>query len=100
METQQMKDSAAKPIRTVREVMDEEYMTRGDGDGKTWTREELKAHHRTGDIIAELMGEGYTGAHLDAELARRIALAESSAGDTKKNAPKNKKRNTTQVQPA
>ena len=65
---------ALKSPRTVREVMDEEYMTRGDGDGKIWTREELEEHHRIGDFIAELMAEGYEGDAFDTELALRIAM--------------------------
>ena len=51
---------ATKPMRTVREVIDEEWMTIGDDFGKIWTREELEEHHRAGDFLCERLAPGYT----------------------------------------
>ena len=57
----------SKPIRTARGVIDEEWMTIGDSDGKIWTRVELEEHHRIGDWICEKMALGYTAEQINAE---------------------------------
>ena len=60
----------AQAVRSVAEVMDEALMREG------WTREQLDAQRRTGDIIAELMAEDYSEERLDAELQRRLSQEE------------------------
>lgn len=74
-----------KPLRSVREIMDEEYMTNGDGDGKIWTPEELEDHHRIGDLIAGKLALGYTAEQINALWAGKSTqeiLAESEADGT------------------
>lgn len=61
---------ATTAMRSVVEVMDEALMREG------WTREQLDTQRRTGNIIAELMAEDYSGERLDAELQRRLSQEE------------------------
>jgi len=67
MKEQKEKLSHAKPIPTVREVIDKEFMTIGDAFGKIWTREELDDYHRIGELLDEKIALGYTDEQADAE---------------------------------
>jgi len=74
-----------KAVRSVVEVMDEALMQEG------WTREQLDAQRRTGDIIAELMAEGYSGDTLDTELQCRISQARLAEAGAKRTRPRSAK---------
>ena len=67
MKEQREKPDHAKPIPTVQEVIDREFMTNGDGFGKIWTREELEEHHRIGDLLDERVAKGYTIEQINAD---------------------------------
>ena len=54
-------------LRSVMEIMDEEYMTNGDGSGRKWTREELDAQHRIGDLLDAKLAAGYSVKEINAE---------------------------------
>lgn len=92
--TQNIIGAPLRRIPTVREVMDEEWMTRGDGDGKIWTREELEIHHRIGDLISELMGEEYPEDKFDEELQRRMLRAGLAEPSTKQTKPRTRQKRT------
>jgi len=70
MYTDKKHTRSTKQIRSVDDVMDDALMQEG------WTRNQLDAQKRTGDIIVELMAEGYAGGRLDAELQRRLLETE------------------------
>lgn len=73
MREQQEKLSYAKPIPTVRDVIDREFMTIGDAFGKIWTREELDEYHRIGDLLDEKIAMGYTQEQVDAEWKGKLS---------------------------
>ena len=89
------KISTKKPLRTAREVIEEEFMTIGDAFGKIWTREELEEHHRIGDLIDEKLVFGYTAEQINAEWEGKTPQEILAETDANAAAPEDKRERET-----
>jgi hypothetical protein len=92
--SQQTESQTKKRIRTVREVIDEEFMTIGDAYGKIWTREELEDYHRVGDLMDEKFALGYTIEQINAEWKGKSDKEILAEAEAQKAAPRTSQRQT------
>ena len=84
-----------KSIRTVREVIDEEFMTIGDDYGKIYTREELEDYHHVVDLLDEKLALGCTVEQINAEWKGKSDKEIIAEAEAKKSVPRRSRKRTT-----